>query len=39
MIESIGRPLFPGHPLAELAWSEVRYDAYCYIQPAPVVEP
>jgi len=24
-------PLFPGHPLAELAWSEIRYDAYCYL--------
>ncbi|MEX0643028.1 MAG: DUF2961 domain-containing protein [Pirellulales bacterium] len=27
-------PLFPGHPLAELAWSEIRYDAYCFIMPA-----
>lgn len=26
-------PLFPGHPLAELAWSEIRYDAYCWILP------
>jgi hypothetical protein len=26
-------PLFPGHPLSELAWSEVRYDAYCYVLP------
>lgn len=26
-------PLFPGHPLAELAWSEIRYDAYCYVMP------
>jgi hypothetical protein len=26
-------PLFPGHPLAELAWSEIRYDAYCWIMP------
>ena len=26
-------PLFPGHPLAELAWSEIRYDAYCFISP------
>jgi hypothetical protein len=24
-------PLFPGHPLAELAWSEIRYDAYCFM--------
>jgi hypothetical protein len=27
-------PLFPGQPLAELAWSEIRYDAYCYILPS-----
>jgi len=26
-------PLFPGHPLPELAWSEIRYDAYCYVLP------
>jgi hypothetical protein len=26
-------PLFPGHPMAELAWSEIRYDAYCYVTP------
>jgi hypothetical protein len=26
-------PLFPGHPLPELAWSEIRYDAYCYVMP------
>jgi hypothetical protein len=26
-------PLFPGHPLPELAWSEIRYDAYCFITP------
>jgi hypothetical protein len=26
-------PLFPGHPLSELAWSEIRYDAYCYVMP------
>ena len=24
-------PLFPEHPLGELAWSEIRYDAYCYL--------
>ena len=24
-------PLFPGHPLAELGWSEIRYDAYCFV--------
>lgn len=26
-------PLFPGHPLAALAWSEIRYDAYCFVIP------
>jgi hypothetical protein len=24
-------PLFPGHALPELAWSEIRYTAYCYV--------
>lgn len=33
----VKRPLFPGRPLADLAWSEIRYDAYCYVMPeAPV---
>lgn len=27
-------PLFPGHPLPELAWSELRYDVYCFVMPA-----
>jgi hypothetical protein len=27
-------PLFPGHPLPELAWSEIEYKAYCYRFPA-----
>jgi hypothetical protein len=26
-------PLFPGHPLPELAWSEIRYDAWCWVTP------
>jgi hypothetical protein len=26
-------PLYPGHLLAELAWSEIRYDAYCFVFP------
>ena len=26
-------PLFPGHPFSELAWSEIRYDAYCFVMP------
>lgn len=29
----IKTPLFPGYPLPELAWSEIRYDAYCYVMP------
>jgi len=24
-------PLFPGRPLDEQAWSEIRYDAYCFV--------
>jgi hypothetical protein len=31
-------PLFPGHPLSELGWSELRYDAYCFVMPAWGVE-
>ena len=30
-------PLFPGHPLPELAWTELRYDAYCFQLPDAVV--
>jgi hypothetical protein len=26
-------PLYPGYPLPELAWSEIRYDAYCFVLP------
>src|SRR6185437_9808100 len=26
-------PLYPGRPLDELAWSEIRYDAYCFVMP------
>jgi hypothetical protein len=29
----VKRPLFPGRPLAELAWSELRYSAYCFVMP------
>ena len=29
----VERPLFPGHPMSELVWSELRYDAYCYVMP------
>lgn len=27
------RPLFPGREVDELAWSEIRYDVYCYVMP------
>jgi len=27
-------PLFPGQPLPELAWSEIRYEAYCWVMAA-----
>ena len=26
-------PLFPGEPIPELAWSEIRYDSYCFVMP------
>jgi hypothetical protein len=26
-------PLFPGQPLPTLAWSEIRYAAYCFVMP------
>jgi len=26
-------PLFPGQPLPEQAWTEMRYDAYCFVMP------
>lgn len=26
-------PLFPGQPMPDLAWSELRYDAYCFVMP------
>ncbi|HKE24289.1 MAG TPA: DUF2961 domain-containing protein [Bryobacteraceae bacterium] len=26
-------PLFPSHPLPDLAWSEIRYTAYSFVQP------
>ena len=29
----VDTPLFPGHPLAKLGWSEMRYTAYCYRMP------
>lgn len=29
----VNRPLFPGGPVGEQAWSEIRYTAYSFIQP------
>ncbi len=29
----VSTPLFPGYPLPELAWSEIRYTAYSYVMP------
>jgi hypothetical protein len=29
----VNTPLFPGVPLTPLAWSEIRYDAYCFVVP------
>ncbi len=29
----VSTPLFPGHPLPELAWSEIRYTAYSFVLP------
>ncbi len=30
----VATPLFPGYPLPDLAWSEMRYTAYSYVMPA-----
>jgi Protein of unknown function (DUF2961) len=29
----VNRPLFPGHPIGERAWSEIKYSAYCFVTP------
>ena len=29
----VNRPLFPGYALGDRAWSEIKYTAYCYVQP------
>lgn len=29
----VERPLFPGHPMPELAWSELEYQVYCFVKP------
>jgi hypothetical protein len=30
----LNRPLFPGQPVPELAWSEIKYTAYCFVLPS-----
>jgi hypothetical protein len=34
----IQRSLFPGQSLPELAWSEMRYSAYCFVMPQAAVK-
>jgi D-arabinan exo alpha-(1,3)/(1,5)-arabinofuranosidase (non-reducing end) len=29
----VNRPLYPGYPVGERAWSEMRYTAYCFVAP------
>ncbi len=29
----VRQPLFPGYPVPELAWSEIKYTAYCFVLP------
>ena len=29
----VDRPLFPGYPVGERAWSEIKYTAYCFVTP------
>jgi hypothetical protein len=31
--QPVNLPLFPGHPVAEEAWTEFRYRAYCFVMP------
>lgn len=31
--QPVNLPLFPGQPLAEEAWTEYRYRAYCFVMP------
>jgi hypothetical protein len=30
---AVPRPLYPGAPVAESAWSEIKYSAYCFVLP------
>jgi hypothetical protein len=29
----VNRPLYPGYPVGERAWSEIKYTAYCFVTP------
>jgi hypothetical protein len=29
----VNRPLYPGYPVGEQGWSEIKYTAYCYVIP------
>jgi hypothetical protein len=29
----VDRPLYPGYPLGEQAWSEIKYTTYCFVLP------
>jgi Protein of unknown function (DUF2961) len=29
----VNRPLFPGYPIGDRAWSEIKYTAYCFTTP------
>jgi hypothetical protein len=35
----VKRPLFPGRPVDELAWSEIHYTLYCFVMPEAPVNP
>jgi hypothetical protein len=35
----VKRPLYPGRAVPELAWSEIRYTAYCFVMPEAPVKP
>ena len=29
----VNRPLYPGYPIGQRAWSEIKYTAYCFVTP------
>lgn len=32
-VTPVNRPLYPGHPMGERAWSEISYTGYCFVEP------